>query len=200
MFYRPEAGHGLPHNPFNALIAPRPIGWVSTRGRDGSDNLAPYSFFNAVAYVPPQVMFASTSAKPDRQGGKDSTAQALETGVFCINIAAGEHAAAMNASSAALPAGVSEFEACGIAAEPCETIDCLRVADAAASIECRTAQVIPLAGKDNWLVLGVATGIHIRDDLIVEGRFDPRAAGGWLARMGYKDYSRINDLFEMERP
>ena len=89
MFYRPENGHGLPHNPFNALVAPRPIGWISTRGTAG-DNLAPYSFFNAVAYVPPQVMFASTSAKPDRNGTKDSVAQIIETGVFCVNIATGD--------------------------------------------------------------------------------------------------------------
>ena len=75
MFYRPEDGHGLPHNPFNAIVAPRPIGWISTRGVDGSENLAPYSFFNAVAYVPPQVMFASTSTKPDRDGTKDTMEQ-----------------------------------------------------------------------------------------------------------------------------
>ncbi|MEM7490237.1 MAG: flavin reductase, partial [Pseudomonadota bacterium] len=85
MFYRPEDGHGLPHNPFNAIVSPRPIGWIATRGTMG-DNLAPYSFFNAVAYVPPQVMFASTSAKPDRDGTKDSVAQIRETGVFCVNI------------------------------------------------------------------------------------------------------------------
>jgi flavin reductase (DIM6/NTAB) family NADH-FMN oxidoreductase RutF len=86
MFYRPEDGHGLPHNPFNAIVTPRPIGWISTRGADGSENLAPYSFFNAVAYVPPQVMFASTSAKEDRGDTKDSVANIRDTGVFCVNI------------------------------------------------------------------------------------------------------------------
>ena len=115
MFYRPENGHGLPHNPFNALVAPRPIGWISTRGTAG-DNLAPYSFFNAVAYVPPQVMFASTSAKPDRNGTKDSVAQIIETGVFCVNIATGDLRDQVNASSAPLPSKVSEFDAAGIAA------------------------------------------------------------------------------------
>ena len=99
MFYRPEDGHGLPHNPFNAIVTPRPIGWISTRGLDGSENLAPYSFFNAVAYVPPQVMFASTAGKPDRAKGKDSVANILETEVFCVNIV--EYAArdVMNATS-----------------------------------------------------------------------------------------------------
>ncbi|RMC37726.1 flavin reductase family protein [Paracoccus alkanivorans] len=199
MFYRPEAGHGLPHNPFNALVAPRPIGWISSRGGQG-DNLAPYSFFNAVAYVPPQVMFASTGAKPDRKGTKDSVAQIIETGVFCVNIATGDLREQVNASSAPLTAGVNEFEAAGIEAAECESIDCPRVAGAAAALECRMTRVLPLAGKANFVVLGVVTGVHIRDDCIVEGRFDPRAAGGWIARLGYKDYTAVQELFEMERP
>lgn len=199
MFYRPESGHGLPHNPFNALVAPRPIGWISTRGMAG-DNLAPYSFFNAVAYVPPQVMFASTSAKPDRNGTKDSVAQIIESGVFCVNIATGDLRDQVNASSASLPAGVNEFEAAGIEAAGCTTIDCPRVAGAAAALECRMTRVLPLAGEANYVVFGVVTGVHIRDDCVVDGRFDPRAAGGWIARLGYRDYAAVSDLFEMERP
>lgn len=199
MFYRPESGHGLPHNPFNALVAPRPIGWISTRGKQG-DNLAPYSFFNAVAYVPPQVMFASTSAKPDRQGTKDSVAQIIESGCFCVNIAPGDMAAQINASSASLPAGTSEFRAAGIEPAECLTIDCPRVAQAAAALECRMTQILPLAGAANFAVFGVVTGIHIRDDCLKQGRFDPRGAGGWLARLGYRDYTAVTDLFEMERP
>lgn len=198
MFYRPEEGHGLPHNPFNAIVAPRPIGWVSTRGRQG-DNLAPYSFFNATAYVPPQVMFASTGEKPDRPGTKDSVAQIAESRVFCINIADGALKDAMNASSAMLPAGVSEFEAAGLTALPCETIDCPRVAEAAASLECRMTRIIRLAGKANHMVLGVVTGIHLRDDCVVEGRFDLRRSG-WLSRLGYHDYAITTELFEMRRP
>jgi flavin reductase (DIM6/NTAB) family NADH-FMN oxidoreductase RutF len=199
MFYRPENGHGLPHNPFNALVAPRPIGWISTRGTAG-DNLAPYSFFNAVAYVPPQVMFASTSAKPDRNGTKDSVAQIIETGVFCVNIATGDLRDQVNASSAPLPAGIDEFQAAGIEAAECETIVCPRVAGAAAALECRLTRVVPLAGEANFVVLGVVTGVHIRDDCVVDGRFDPRAAGGWIARLGYRDYAAVTELFEMERP
>ena len=199
MFYRPEAGHGLPHNPFNAIIAPRPIGWISTRGSQG-DNLAPYSFFNAVAYTPPQVMFASTGAKADRKGTKDSVAQIIETGVFCVNIATGDLRDAVNASSAPLPAGASEFDASGIESADCTTIDCLRVAYAAANLECRMTQIVPLAGDNNFAVFGVVTGVHMRDDCVVDGRFDPRAAGGWIARLGYKDYAAVHDLFEMDRP
>lgn len=198
MFYRPENGHGLPHNPFNAIIAPRPIGWISTRGSDG-DNLAPYSFFNAVSYLPPQVMFASTTAKPDRPQMKDLLAHIAETGVFCVNIASAAMIDQMNASSETLPAGISEFEACGIASAPCDTIDCLRVAGAPAALECRMTQVQRLAGEANWLVLGVVTGVHLRDDCIREGRFD-LGRDGWLARMGYRDYVAVHETFELERP
>ncbi|MDO5529663.1 MAG: flavin reductase family protein, partial [Paracoccus sp. (in: a-proteobacteria)] len=140
MFYRPENGHGLPHNPFNAIVAPRPIGWISTRG-DLGDNLAPYSFFNAIAYSPPQVMFSSVSAKPDRKGTKDSVAQIAQHPFFCVNIPSAAQIGAMNCSSGPLPAGVSEFDACGIESAPCETIPCLRVKDAPASLECRAAQI-----------------------------------------------------------
>ncbi len=122
MFYRPEDGHGLPHNPFNAIVTPRPIGWISTRAADGAENLAPYSFFNAVAYVPPQVMFASTSAKPDRDGTKDSVSNIRETGVFCVNIVEYAMRDVMNLSSGPWPREVDEFEHAGIASADCETI------------------------------------------------------------------------------
>lgn len=199
MFYQPEAGHGLPHNPFNAIVAPRPIGWISSRGAQG-DNLAPYSFFNAVAYVPPQVMFSSTGVKPDRPQTKDSVAQIAETGVFCVNIASGDMRDAMNASSAPLAAGDSEFTAAGIEAAECQTIDCPRVAGAVAALECRLSRIVRLAGETNYAVFGIVSGIHIRDDCIVDGRFDPRGAGGWLSRLGYMDYAAVTELFEMKRP
>ena len=179
-------------------MAPRPICWVSTRGRAG-DNLAPYSFFNLTAYVPPQIMFASTSAKADRPGTKDSVAQIAETRVFCVNIADGAMRDQVNASSAALPAGTSEFAAAGIASSPCQTIDCLRVSDAAAALECRATRILRLAGEANYMVLGVVTGIHLRDDCVIDGRFDLRAKG-WLSRLGYMDYAITTETFEMERP
>lgn len=198
MFYRPEAGHGLPHNPFNAIVAPRPIGWISTRG-DAGDNLGPYSFFNAVAYQPPQVMFASVSDKSDRPGTKDSVAQIAENPVFCVNIAAASQRHLVNASSKGFAAGVNEFTECGIKMAECDTIRCGRVADAPASLECRMTRIIPLAGPSNFMVLGVVTGVHIRDDCLRDGRFDLRH-DGWLTRMGYRDYAAITELFELERP
>ncbi|MEE4118179.1 MAG: flavin reductase family protein, partial [Paracoccaceae bacterium] len=172
MFYRPDEGHGLPHNPFGAVVAPRPIGWISTRGADGSDNLAPYSFFNAVAYVPPQVMFASTSAKPDRDGTKDSVANIAETGVFCVNVVEYVARAAMNATSGLWPREVDEFDHAGLARAECETIACSRVAGAPAALECRLTRIVDLPGEANKAVFGEVTGVHLRDDCLREGRFD----------------------------
>jgi flavin reductase (DIM6/NTAB) family NADH-FMN oxidoreductase RutF len=199
MFYRPENGHGLPHNPFNAIVTPRPIGWISTRDRDGQDNLAPYSFFNAVAYTPPQVMFATTSHKEDRHMGKDSLANIDETGVFCVNVV--EYAArdAMNATSGAYGREVDEFELAGIARAECETIACARVAAAPANLECRMTQIVRLEGADNFLVLGEVTGVHMRDDCLVEGRFDITTFQP-LARLGYRDYTRVTEVFSLKRP
>jgi flavin reductase (DIM6/NTAB) family NADH-FMN oxidoreductase RutF len=199
MFYRPEEGHGLPHNPFNAIVTPRPIGWISTRGRDGHDNLAPYSFFNAVAYVPPQVMFASTSAKDDRGDTKDSVAQIRETGVFCVNVVEYAMRDVMNVSSGAWAREVDEFEKAGIEKTECDTIPCARVAHAPANLECRLTQIVQLPGAANFAVFGEVTGVHMRDDCLVEGRFDVTRFQP-LARLGYRDYARVTELFSLNRP
>lgn len=198
MFYRPEDGHGLPYNPFNAIVSPRPIGWISTRGSTG-DNLAPYSFFNAVAYVPPQVMFASTSAKSDRAGTKDSVAQARESGVFCVNVVEYAMRDLMNASSADLPAGEDEFTVAGVEKLQCDTIDCPRVGGVPAALECKVTQIVQLPGEANFTVFGEVTGVHIRDDTLKDGRFDVLSFGP-LARLGYKDYTRVETLFSLARP
>ena len=198
MFYRPEDGHGLPHNPFNAVVAPRPIGWISTRGTMG-DNLAPYSFFNAVAYVPPQVMFSSTSAKDDRDDTKDSVAQARESGVFCVNVVESAARDVMNASSGAHPAGTDEFALSGAAKAECDTIDCPRVADAPASLECRVTRILDLAGAANVVVFGEVTGVHLRDDCLVDGRFDVTTFRP-LSRLGYHDYAVVDNVFALARP
>ena len=199
MFYRPEDGHGLPHNPFNAVVTPRPIGWISTRDSAGHDNLAPYSFFNGVAYVPPQVMFASTGVKDDVDGTKDSVANIRETGVFCVNIV--EYAArdAMNASSATLPHGVDEFAHAGIDKAECDVIACARVAGAPAALECRMTQVVQIEGAANYVVFGEVIGVHLRDDCVVDGRFDVTRYEP-LSRLGYRDYSRVREVFEIIRP
>jgi len=191
MFYRPEDGHGLPHNPFSAIVAPRPVGWIATRCSTG-DNLAPYSFFNAVAYTPPQVMFSSLA-------DKDSLKAIRETGVFCVNICGRALAEAMNLSSGSYPRGTDEFTLAGLEKAPCRTIDCPRVAAAPAALECRMTQVIQLAGKANFLVLGTVTGVHIDDAALTDGRLDVTRYQP-VARLGYDDFCAVDRLFQMVRP
>ncbi|MCR9069099.1 MAG: flavin reductase family protein [Rhodobacteraceae bacterium] len=199
MFYRPEDGHGLPHNPFNAIVTPRPIGWISTRGADGSENLAPYSFFNAVAYVPPQVMFASTSAKEDRGDTKDSVANIRDTGVFCVNVVEYAMRDAMNQTSGPWEKETDEFALAGIDRAACETIACSRVAAAPASLECKLTRIVKLAGEANFAVFGEVTGVHMRDDCLKNGIFDVLSFNP-LTRMGYRDYSVIRETFSLKRP
>ncbi len=199
MFYRPALGHGLPHSPFHAIVSPRPIGWISTRDAAGRDNLAPYSFFNAVAAEPPQVLFASNGEKPRGAGRKDSLAAIRETRAFCVNVVGWDQREAMNATSASLPEGADEFAAAGLAKSPCETIPCARVAGAPAALECRLTRIVRLAGLANWLVLGAVTGVHIRDDCLVDGRLDVTRYGP-VARLGYRDYAAVREVFEMTRP
>ncbi len=191
MFYRPEDGHGLPHNPFNAIITPRPIGWISSRGSMG-DNLAPYSFFNGIAYTPPQVMFASTARK-------DSLTNIEETRVFAVNIVEYAARAKMNLTSGSYPPDTDEFTLAGIERAECETIPCPRVAGAPANLECRVVEIVELRGKDNFLIIGEVTGIHLRDDCVVDGRFDVTRFQP-VARGGYRDYSVVTEVFEMLRP
>ena len=199
MFYEPKNGHGLPHNPFNAVVTPRPIGWISTRGADGKDNLAPYSFFNAVAYVPPQVMFASTSAKADRGDTKDSVANIRETGVFAVNVV--EYAArdVMNQTSGSWGRDEDEFVLAGIEKAACETIACSRVANAPATLECKLTQIVQLPGEANFAVFGEVVGVHLRDDCMVDGMFDVTRFNP-LTRLGYRDYSVVREVFSLKRP
>ena len=199
MYYRPQDGHGLPHNPFNAIITPRPIAWVSTRDGAGRDNLAPYSFFNGIAYVPPQVMFSSTGTKADVEGTKDSMANIRETGVFCVNVVEYARRDAMNASSATLAHEVDEFAHAGVEKAECTEIACPRVSGAPASLECRMTQIVALEGQSNFIVLGEVVGIHLRDDCIVEGRFDVQRYTP-LSRLGYRDYTAVREVFELIRP
>lgn len=191
MFYRPADGHGLRHNPFNAIVAPRPVGWISTRGTMG-DNLAPYSFFNATAYVPPQVMFSST-------GVKDSLAAVRESGVFAVNIVEAAMLRVMSDTSRHFPRGTDEFVACGVEKAECDSIDCPRVAHAPATLECRVTEVRPLLGPEDFIVLGEVTGIHLRDDCVTNGRFDVTAFNP-VARLGYRDYTIVREVITLERP
>jgi flavin reductase (DIM6/NTAB) family NADH-FMN oxidoreductase RutF len=199
MFYEPKDGHGLPHTPFNAIVTPRPIGWVSTRGKDGVDNLAPYSFFNAVAYTPPQVMFASTGTKEDQADSKDTVSNIRETGVFALNVVSYALRDAMNASSQTLPADQDEFDHAGLEKAQCRTIDCPYVAAAPAVLECKLSQIIELEGKNNRLVLGEVTGVYIDDTCLVDGIFDVTKFNP-LSRLGYRDYATIREVFSLARP
>lgn len=199
MFYKPQDGHGLPHNPFNAIVTPRPIGWISSRDTDGNDNLAPYSFFNAVAYVPPQVMFSSTGQKPDREGTKDSVSNIRDTGVFCVNIVEYAMRDAMNASSATVNKNIDEFARAKLEKTPCETIDCARVSGTPAALECKLTEILQLPGAANFAVFGEVTGIHMRDDCLSDGLFDITRFHP-LARLGYRDYTRVTDIFSLSRP
>ncbi|MCE8522481.1 flavin reductase family protein [Ruegeria pomeroyi] len=199
MFYRPEDGHGLPHNPFNAIITPRPIGWISTRAADGTNNLAPYSFFNGAAYVPPQVMFSTTGSKPDQDNTKDTVANIEATGVFCVNIVEYAMRDAMNATSESLPRDVDEFAHAGLTPVECETIACARIAGAPAALECKLTQIVTLPGESNRVVFGEVTGIHMRDDCLKDGIFDVTTYQP-LARLGYRDYTVVRDLFTLARP
>ncbi len=199
MFYRPEDGHGLKHNPFNAIVTPRPIGWISTRGSDDSENLAPYSFFNAVAYVPPQVMFASTSTKPDRDGTKDSVSNTRDTGVFAVNVVEYAMRDVMNVTSGPWERDIDEFDKAGVSRAACEVIACSRVAEAPATLECRMTQILQLAGEANFVVFGEVVGVHLRDDAVKDGIFDVLTYQP-LTRLGYRDYSRITEVFSLKRP
>ncbi|SFN59331.1 NADH-FMN oxidoreductase RutF, flavin reductase (DIM6/NTAB) family [Roseovarius lutimaris] len=199
MFYKPEDGHGLPHSPFNSIVTPRPIGWISTRGANGRDNLAPYSFFNAVAYVPPQVMFSSTSTKEDRGDTKDSVANIRDTGVFCVNIVEYEMRDAMNQTSGPWDRTTDEFELAALEKAECETIACSRVARAPANLECKLTQILQLPGEANFAVFGEVIGVHMRDDCLVDGMFDVLRYTP-LTRLGYQDYSVIREKFSLKRP
>ncbi len=190
MFYEPKNGHGLPHSPFNAIVAPRPIGWISTRGSMG-DNLAPYSFFNAVAYTPPQVIFAGDL--------KDSIRNIQETGVFATNVVSEELWLVMNQTSARFPRGTDEFAAVGIDKSECQTIDCPRVTLAPATLECRLQQIVTLGGGRDFLVIGTVTGVHIREEYLSDGYFDLTKVRP-MARLGYKDYAVVTEVMELERP
>jgi flavin reductase (DIM6/NTAB) family NADH-FMN oxidoreductase RutF len=200
MFYRPNIDdHGLPHNPFKAIVSPRPIGWISTVDAQGRANLAPYSFFNAVTDNPPMVMFASTGAKPDQAYSKDTVANIRETGEFVVNIVSLGLKDQMNNSSGSLAAGLDEFEHAGIAKAACNMVKAPRVAASPASLECKLFKIIDLPGENNVMVLGEVVGVHLDDTVIVNGIFDVTRYTP-LARLGYKDYTSVTNVFSLNRP
>ncbi|CAH0189177.1 flavin reductase family protein [Roseomonas sp. CECT 9278] len=197
MFYEPRHGHGLPHDPFKAIVAPRPIGWISTVDAQGRANLAPYSFFNAVHSRPPMVMFTTETMK-------HSAANAIATGEFVCNLVPRHLFDAMNVSSGAQPAGESEFAAAGLEEAPCRVVRAPRVAASPASLECRVVSSMQLhdtegAALQGWIIIGQVVGVHIDQAYLRDGRFDTLAAQP-VARCGYRDYAAVTDLFEALRP
>ncbi|MGO9006060.1 MAG: flavin reductase family protein [Beijerinckiaceae bacterium] len=199
MFYEPDARDKtiLPHDPFKALIAPRPIGWVTTRSKSGALNLAPYSYFNAVCDRPPIIMFSSV-------GRKDSVTFAEETREFVWNMPTYELREAMNATSASLPRGTSEFDYAGLETAPSRLVAPPRVAKSPAALECKVIEirtVLDLHGRptDSHLVFGQVVGVHIDERFIKNGLVDT-AAMRPIARCGYMDYAVADKLFTLDRP
>lgn len=199
-FYRPADGHRLPHSPLNAIVAPRPIGWISTIGKDGTRNLAPYSFFNLINYDPPLIAFASS-------GWKDTVANIEASGEFVWNLATRAQAEAMNATSANVEPGVDEFALAGLDILPSSIVAPPRVAGSPVHFECKLTQLIRLENRhgnaiDQWLVIGEAVGIHIDPAMLEDGVYQtarpvPITRGG-----GPADYFAITEdaLFRMRRP
>ena len=199
-FYEPKNGHGLKHDPFNAIIGPRPIGWVSTKGADGSINLAPYSFFNAFNYIPPIIGFSSN-------GAKHSLRNAQETGEFVWNLATAQIAEQMNASSATLPYGVNELTSAKLTEAPSRLVAPPRVAESPVHFECKVIEIIQLKSHTgvfvpSWLVLGEVVAIHIDSKLLPGGVFDTFHADIILRAGGPSAYARItpDTRFDMVRP
>ncbi|HEY0330196.1 MAG TPA: flavin reductase family protein [Rhodopseudomonas sp.] len=199
-FYEPVNGHGLKHDPFNAIVGPRPIGWISSRDAEGRVNLAPYSFFNAFNYRPPLIGFSSTT-------WKDTVANIHATGEFVWNLATRDLAQAMNATSATLPHEINEFTVAGLTERPSKLVKPPRVGESPVSFECRLSQQIQLQGADGrkaeaWLTIGEVVAVHIDARLIKDGVYQTAQAHPILraGRMG--DYFEVTPeaMFEMPRP
>jgi flavin reductase (DIM6/NTAB) family NADH-FMN oxidoreductase RutF len=199
-YYEPVNGHGLRHDPFNAIIAPRPIGWISSRDAKGNINLAPYSFFNGFCYTPPIIGFSST-------GRKDSVANIQETGEFVWNLVTMDLAKQMNATAAHVAHDVNEFNIAGLTAAPSKLVNVPRVAESQVSFECKLTQIVQLQGADGrkaqaWLTLGEVVAVHIDKTLIKDGVYQTALARPIVraGRMG--DYFEIRPeaMFEMKRP
>lgn len=199
-FYEPRHGHRLAHDPFNSIVGPRPIGWISTQDRLGRRNLAPYSFFNAFNYRPPIIGFSSI-------GYKDTVRNIEQTGEFAWNLATRALAEAMNASSAMVSADVDEFVLAGLTPLPSRLIGAPRVAESPVSFECRVTQVVQLQAQDgakveSWLTLGEVVAVHIAKALLKDGVYDTASAQPVLRGGGPADYFVIGpgQRFRMSRP
>jgi flavin reductase (DIM6/NTAB) family NADH-FMN oxidoreductase RutF len=204
MFYRPADGHGLPHDPFKAIVTPRPIGWVSSLDAQGRANLAPYSFFNGCGDAPPLVMFSQSGRKSRPEPVKDTIANIRETGEFACSVVSQALKDAMNLSSGTYQPEVDEFELAGLTKAPGKAISAPHVAEAPAVLECKLVKVID--DLPSWhehafniMVIGEVVGVHIEDACLKDGRLDVGAFNP-VARLGYMDYTTVTDVWEMNRP
>lgn len=199
MYYDADTqDHGLPHDPFKALVVPRPIGWISTRSTSGQVNLAPYSYFNALSDLPKLVYFASSVLV------KDSATFAQESGEFVVNLVSEPLAQHMNATSVDAPRGVSEFEIAGLQQAPCRRVAAPRVAQAYAALECKVTQALvprTLDGTDAraLVVIGQVVGIHIDEAILTDGLVDIHKSRP-VSRLGYMDFGVTVESFSMQRP
>ena len=202
MFYKTDEPHGLPHDPFKSCIVPRPIAWVSTIHPNGAINLAPFSFFNALASDPPIVMIAFTGYH-QHGGEKDTLHNIKASGEFVINIVPHALMDAMNLTTASLEHGVSELDLAGLTAEPSALVKPPRVAQAPIHLECEFFQEIelPCTLEDsiNRTILGKVLGIHIKDEVLTDGLVDLNKIKP-LARLGYQEYTAVDNIFKMTRP
>jgi flavin reductase (DIM6/NTAB) family NADH-FMN oxidoreductase RutF len=198
MFYTTDKyDHGLPYDPLKAIVAPRPIGWITSISARGEVNLAPYSYFNAVSTRPPIVCFSS-------EGRKDSVALVEETGEFVCSLATWDLRDAMNVTSAPFPLGVDEMREAGLTPAPSRLIKSPRVAEAPCALECKwlhTLTLRDLDGRplDRHVVFGQVVGVHIDDRFIANGKLDT-AAMKPIARCGYDQYAVVDSVFAMTRP
>ena len=204
MFYCPADGHGLPHDPFKAIVTPRPIGWISTLDAQGRANLAPFSFFNGCGDAPPMVMFAQTGRKSRPEPVKDSIANIRETGEFACNIVSQALKDAMNLSSGTYQPEVDEFELAGLTKAPGKAISAPHVAEAPAVLECKLVKIVDdlpswREHAFNIMVIGEVVGVHIDDAIVKDGRVDVLGyrPGG---RTGYIDYTTVSGIWAMKRP
>lgn len=206
MFYEPvKNNHGLSKNPFNSLVVPRPIGWISSIDTEGIVNLAPYSFFNAVCYRPPTVMFASGPGS-GTDGMKDSLRNVEVTGEFVCNLANWETREQMNQTSASVSPKTDEMELSGLTPLSSNLVNVPRVAETPVNLECRYLKSVRVPSWDEkdryFIVLGEVIGIHIRDEYLTEDGLVDIANINPIGRMGYNDYTSVsgNTIFTMVRP
>ena len=202
MFYETNGPHGLKHDPFKSLVAPRPIGWISSQAASGVINLAPFSFFNAMATHPPVVVFGCNGVHVEG-GVKDTLANIEETGEFVANIATWELRDQMNLTSASVPRTVDEMREAGLDPAPCRLVKPPRVAATPANLECKYLETVSLPSEDpaqpNQALFGQVVGIHIDESIITDGMIDMTKFKP-IARLGYMDYTVVDNVFTMARP